>query len=82
MKRKSNARRAAAAPIDVAQSTPSVPLPPPELLERARKLGAISAGPAMFVAEGAILAATAAAGQSLRLPKRSAPSKARGGSKR
>lgn len=33
-----------------AKSTPSVPIPPPELLKRAKKLGAISAGPANFSA--------------------------------
>lgn len=34
--------------LGVAQSTPSVPIPPPELLARAKKLGAVSAGPANF----------------------------------
>lgn len=35
-------------PVDVgaAKSTPSIPIPPPGLLARAKKMGAVSAGPA------------------------------------
>jgi hypothetical protein len=32
--------------LGAAMATPSVPIPPPGLLERAKKLGAVSAGPA------------------------------------
>jgi hypothetical protein len=42
---------------EAAASTPSVPLPPPGLLARAKKLGAISAGPAMFARTAEPLAA-------------------------
>jgi hypothetical protein len=76
MKRKIDAGRAVKAPLDVALSTPSVPIPPPNLLERAKKLGAISAGPAKLVAEGAVLAAVAPAGEIPRV-KKSAPAKAK-----
>lgn len=69
MKRKIDAGRAVKAPFDAALSTPSVPIPPPNLLERAKKLGAISAGPAKLVAEGAVLAAVASAGEIPRLKK-------------
>jgi len=65
---------------DLAQSTPSVPLPPPALLERAKKLGAISAGPAMF-GTGAELAAVAPAGKTPRL-KSPAPVKTKGKKRR
>lgn len=60
MKRKSDAGRAVKQPVVSSASTPSVPLPPPELLERAKKLGAISAGPAMFGMGAEMAAATPA----------------------
>jgi hypothetical protein len=37
--------------LGAARATPSVPIPPPELLERAKRLGAVSAGPANISVE-------------------------------
>jgi len=49
MKRVANDAGPARLGDDLAASTPSVPIPPPAaLLKLAKKLGAISAGPAMF----------------------------------
>ena len=75
-----------AVPVDLAADFPEPvsSAPPASLLERAKQLGALSAGPAHY-GTGAALAAAAPAGEAPKLggpPKRNAARKTRGRTRR